>query len=267
MINHIAAKFVGLSYSAIPAEVFENNHQRLIEELRPNFPRYDVPKVNNIQFNLSGEQLNTEQISNIEVHMVSADGKYGIKIGNQGVFFSVAGYTPFKELISEFRLVVKSIHSILAITHFSQVRLRNINLFPEIKPNKFKDIRNEHYWGKQSLSTLTDGFSCNGAATRHEYFSSDFMRSLHISSAVIIGAKHSYIPQDEWDIWRLRGSVPVVQDVELQIDILGIMQQAPANEPERQHEVREYNWDEISTQLQLLHDDINGVYSDIIIKE
>lgn len=266
MINHIAAKFVGLSYSAIPAEIFENNHQRLIEKLRSKFPRYNVPKVSNIQFNLSGEQLNREQISSIEIHMVSADGKHGIKIGNQGVFLSVAGYTAFKELVSEFESAVESIHSILEITHFSQVHLRNINLFPEVTPDIFKDIRDGHYWGKQSLSTLTDGFSCNGAATRHEYFSSDFMRNLHISSAVI-GAKHSYIPQDEWDIWRLRGSIPVVQNVELQIDILGIMQQAPADKPERQREVREYNWDEISTQLQLLHDDINGVYSDIIIKE
>ena len=267
MINHIAAKFVGLSYSAVPSETFKKNHQSLIEALRPKFPRYDAPTVNNIQLNLSGEQLNTEQTSNIVVHMVSADGKYGIKIGNQGIFFSVDGYTSFKELISEFESVVDSVHAVLAITHFSQVHLRNINLFPEAAPNKFKDIRDDSYWGRQSLSTLSDEFLCIGAATRHEYFSHDYMRQLQISSAVILGDKRSFIPQDEWDIWRLRGGIPVVKDVELQIDIIGIMQQAPANEPERKLEVKEFNWNEISKQLKLLHDDVNGVYGDIVVKE
>lgn len=267
MINHIAAKFVGLSYSAIPSETFKKNHQDLIEVLRPKFPRFVTPVVKSISLNLGNEAQDTEQTSNMEIHMVSADGKLGIKIGNQGVFFSVDGYISFEELIIEFESVVDSVCSVLAITHFFQVYLRNINLFPEVSSSEFKDIRDENYWGRQSLSTLSGGFSCSGAATRHEYFSSDYMRQLQISSAVILGAKRSYIPQDEWDIWRLRGVIPVVKDVELQIDITGIMQQSPANQPERQLEVKEFNWDEISKQLKLLHDDINGVYGDIIIKE
>ena len=267
MINHIAAKFIGLIYSAIPSETFNNNHQSVIEALRPRFPRFDVPKVNNIRLNVSGEQLNTEQVSNLEIYMVDAEGKLGIKIGNQGVFLSVDGYMSYEELLSEFKLIVEKIHSVLAITHFSQVHLRNINLFQEIESNKFEDIRIETYWGRHSLPTLTkQHYLCNGAATRHEYLSPDYIKRLQISSGVVL-AGHSCIPQEEWDIWRLRGGVPVAKEVKLLIDITGINHQARVDEPDKQHIVKDYSWEEIARQLNSLHDDVNSVYGDIIIEE
>ena len=268
MINHIAAKFVGLSYSAVPPETFKKNHQDLIEVLRSRFPRFETPIVKNISLNLSDEQLGTEQTNGMEIHMVGADSQFGIKVGNQGVFFSVDGYLSFDDLVREFESVIESIHAVLAITHFSHVHLRNINLFSEIESNKFKDIRHANYWGKQSLPTLSGSkFLCNGAATRHEYVSPDYIKQLFISSAVVVGNLHSHIPKDEWDIWRLRGGVPMAKEVKLLIDIAGIHHQAPLSEPEKQHIVKEFNWDEISGQLKSLHNDINGVYGDIIREE
>jgi len=269
MINHIAAKFAGLMYSAIPSETFNKNHQSLIEALRRDYPRSDVPTLNNFRVDLINEQVDTEKTSSVEVHMLSADGKLGIKIGNQGVFMSVNGYIAFPELLAAFNIVVEKVHNVLDITHFSQVHLRNINLFPETEEiNRFKDIRRESSWGRQDFSTLTDKkFLCSGAATKHVYFSDDYTSQLQISSGVVMGKTHSYIPQEEWDIWRLRGGVPVAEEVSLLIDITGISHQAPVNEPEKTHIVKEYNWDDISEQLVSLHDDINGVYSDIIVEE
>lgn len=269
MINHIAAKFIGLIYSDVPHAIFNQQHQSVIEALRQKFPRFDVSTVNNIRLNLSEKQLNTEQISsNLEVHMVDAAGKLGIKIGNQGVFLSVDGYIPFEKLLSEFESVVESIHSALSITHFSQVHLRNINLFPKTASGTFEDIRNQIYWGTQDFPTLSNNkFLCNGAATRHEYFSHDYKKLLQISSGVVLGETHSYIPQEEWNIWRLRGGVPVAKEVNLLIDITGVNHQAPVNEPEKKDNVEEYSWDEISGQLSSLHKDVNSVYGDIITEE
>ena len=134
----------------------------------------------------------------------------------------------------------------------------------ETESNKFEDIRHEFYWGRQSLPTLTDNkFLCNGAATRHEYISADYAKQLQISSGIVLESQ-SYIPQGEWDVWRLRGAVPVAQGVNLLIDINAINHQAPINVIANQHIVKEFDWDEIIGQLNLLHDDINGVYGDII---
>lgn len=266
MINHIAAKFLGLIYSAVPPEIFRKNHQDVIEVLRSKFPRFDVAEVNDIHLNLSGEQLNTEKKRNVEIYMVSADGKLGIKIGNQGVFLSIDGYLPFNELVDEFKLIVENVTSTLSITHFSQVILRNINLFPEISANIFGDIRNQADWGRQSLSTLSQDFLCNGAATRHEYLSRDFTRRIQISSGIVMAGTHSYIPQEEWAIWRLRGGLPVAEDVNLLIDITGVQHQSSIKDSEKQHIVKEYDWNEIVKQLGALHDDVNGVYSDIIVE-
>ncbi len=237
----------------------------MIEVLRPRFPRFDVPTVNSVRLNVSDDQLSTEKVgTDLEVHMVDAEGKLGLKIGNQGVFMSVNGYMAFEELVTEFEAVVQHLHSVLSITHFSQVILRNINLYPEIESNKFEDIRHEFYWGRQSLPTLTDNkFLCNGAATRHEYISADYAKQLQISSGIVLESQ-SYIPQGEWDVWRLRGAVPVAQGVNLLIDINAINHQAPINVIANQHIVKEFDWDEIIGQLNLLHDDINGVYGDII---
>ncbi len=265
MINHIAVKFVGLTYSAVPPESFKKNHETLIDLLRASFPRFDVPTINNISVNLAEEQINTEKTNAIEVHMVSADSELGVKIGNQGIFLSVDGYMKFSDLVDVFKPIVEAIHTSLGITHFSQVHLRNINLFPEVESNKFRDIRNSDNWGRQDILTLaSNNFSCNGAATRHEYISEDYMKRLQISSGVVFSKTHSYIPQEEWDIWRLRGRIPVAEEVNLLIDISGTNHQAPINDPEKQHTVKEYNWDKIAEQLNSLHDQINSVYGDIL---
>lgn len=269
MINHIAAKFAGLTYSAIPSETFNNKHQSLIEELRRDYPLSDVATMNNYRVDLTNEHIDTEKTSGIEVHMVSADRKLGLKIGNQGAVISVNGYVAFDELIAHFQLIVEKVHDVLDITHFSQVHLRNINLFPETEEsNKFKDIRREGDWGRQQISALRDKkFVCSGAATKHVYLSEDYTRQLQISSGVVMGETHSYIPQEEWDIWKLRGGVPVAKEVNLLIDITGISHQAPVNEPEKINFLKEFNWDDIADQLTSLHDDINSVYRDIIIEE
>lgn len=267
MINHIAAKFMGLIYAPIPPEIFRNSYQNVIEALRSKFPRYDAPEISDIHFNLSGEQLNTEKKRNIEIYMVSADGMLGIRIGNQGVFFSIDGYLPFDEMLEEFKSIVETITATLSITHFSQVHLRNINLFPEVASNQFADIRDHNYWGRQSFPALSRSYSCNGAATRHEYTSQDSTKRLQISSGVVMAGTQSYIPQDEWMMWRLRGRLPVAEEVNLLIDITGIKHQAAINDPAKQNFVSEYNWDEIAKQLTLLHGDVNNVYGEIIIEE
>ena len=155
---------------------------------------------------------------------------------------------------------------ILGITHFSRVMLRNINLFNEVPntPNRFEDIKNDAYWGRQNFNTLEGGFRCNGASTRHEYFSLDYLTQVQLASGVVLPGQ-SFIPQNEWDIWKLRGGVPIQQEstAQLLVDISGVNFQAPVNVPEKQNNVSEYSWEAVEKSFNELHQVINSVYSDI----
>jgi len=265
MSNHIKAKFLGFTYAPVPKEKFTSLLSQLEDSLRVKLPRYNATDVNDITVNIIDNNVDAQQRSNgKELHMVDADGKYGVKVGNNGIAISVSGYVSYPELIAFSKWVIETVVKTINITHFSRLSLRNINLFQEQaeKSNVFSDIRNAKDWGRQELPTLNDGFACSGAATRHEYFSTDYCKHLQLISAVVMG-KQSYIPQDEWSIWQLRGGIPTVENVELLVDIASTSFRAPMNIPEKQHNVTEYSWDSVESELNSLHDIVNQVYSDI----
>lgn len=265
MSNHIKAKFLGFTYAPIPKDKFASSVSQLEDSLRVRLPRYNAADVNDITVNITDNNIATQQsLTGKELHMVDADGIYGVKVGNNGIAISVSGYVEYSELVSFSKWVIESVVEIIKITHFSRLSLRNINLFKEKdeKPNTFKDIRDAVYWGRQEFPTLNNGFACTGAATRHEYFSADYLKHLQLMSAVVMG-KQSYIPQDEWNIWQLRGGIPSVEKAELLVDISGTSFQAPMNIPEKQHNVTAYSWDKVEAELNSLHDIVNQVYSDI----
>lgn len=265
MSNHIAAKFLGFVYSPIPKQKFADLVPQLEDSLRVKLPRYDTPAVNDIVVNVTDNNVATQQnAAGKELHMVDASGMFGVKIGDAGIAISAAEYVSYEELVTFARWVIEEVVSILNVTHFSRLSLRNINLFEEVEgsPNTFKDIRNGTYWGRQEFPTLNDGFKCNGAATRHEYFSDDYLTHLQLLSAVVMN-NQSYIPQEEWNIWRLRGEIPSAGKVQLLVDISGTGFQAPINNPEKQRNVTEYSWELVEKELKSLHEIVNKVYFDI----
>lgn len=267
MSNHIAAKFVGIVYSQLPKELFKENLPRLIESLRTNLPRFDTPDVNDIMVNVSGASIaaqTTEQGK--ELHLVDAVGKFGVKVGNQGLSVSCDKYVKYEELLSFFDWVIEEVEKTIRISHFSRLTLRNINLFKETtdQANKFQDIRDASYWGRQEFSTLNNAFACSGAATRHEYLSKDYLKHININSGVVLPSHNqSYIPQDEWNIWKLRGAIPTLREVNLLIDISATSFVSPVNQPELQNNVVEFNIEVVKEKLNELHKLVNSVYFDI----
>ncbi len=265
MSNHIAAKFLGFIYSPIPKQKFAELVSQLEDSLRVKLPRYETPAVNNIVVNVTDNNVATQQnTAGKELHMVDANGMFGVKIGDAGVAISAAEYVSYDDLVAFAKWIIENVVTILNVTHFSRLSLRNINLFKEVEgsPNTFRDIRNGTYWGRQEFPTLDDDFSCTGAATRHEYFSNDYLTHLQLLSGVVMN-NQSYIPQEEWNIWRLRGEIPSAGKVQLLVDISGTSFQAPMNEPEKQNNVTEYNWDLVENELNSLHAIVNKVYFDI----
>jgi hypothetical protein len=155
---------------------------------------------------------------------------------------------------------------VLKVSHFSRLSLRNINLFRESEGqvDEFEDIRDESYWGKQAFNTLNDAFFCSGAATRHEYLSSDYQQHININSGVVLPLHNqSYIPQEEWGMWKLRGVIPTLDKVHLLIDIAATSFVSPVNKPELQNNVIEFDWTIVHTKMNKLHNLIANVYSDI----
>jgi uncharacterized protein (TIGR04255 family) len=265
MSNHNAAKFLGFVYAPIPKEKFKELVSQLADSLREKLPRYNTPAVNAITVNVTDRNIATQrETSGIELHMVDANGVMGVKIGDDGLIVSAAEYISYEELLSFSKWIIEKVVGILNVTHFSRLSLRNINLFEETEgsPNIFKDIKNPSYWGRQEFPTLDKEFVCNGAATRHEYFSNDYFKHLQLLSGVVMN-NQSYIPQDEWNIWKLRGEIPTIDRVCLLIDISGTSFQAPMNVPEKQHNVTEYKWELVEKELNSLHDFVNQVYFDI----
>lgn len=267
MSNHISIKLLGFIYAPIPKEIFNEKLSLLTDSLRRFLPRNESPSVSGVSVNIDGGSIATQrQFQGQVLHMVDAEGLWGVKIGDTGISFSTSQYVSYNDVIVYIESILGIVVDVLNITHFSRVTLRNINLFNEIKnePNRFEDIKDEAYWGRQNFDTLQNKYLCNGASTRHEYFSSDFLTQIQLASGVVMEGQ-SHIPQEEWDIWRLRGSVPVQKEVaKLVVDISGTRFQAPINIPEKQNNVAEYTWEKIRESFDHLHEVVNNVYSDII---
>lgn len=266
MSNHIKAKFLGFNYGEISKEAFANMIPELIEALRSKLPNHGEQRVQSINFNVSDDNIDTKQeFLGREPLMVDAEGLWGVRIGNRGIALSTGKYVEFNETMRYFEELLDTLVPILKISHFSQVSLRNINLFKETEgePNSFVDIKEGKHWGRQEIESLSSpNFLCAGAATKHIYYSTDYLSQLQLASGVVM-EKQSYIPQNEWHVWKLRGEVPVLKEPHLMIDISGIAYQAPANEPTKQNILTEYSWDMVSGEFYRLHDLVNRVYTDI----
>lgn len=266
MSNHIAAKFLGFIYAPIPQEMFSKQIPELADALRGKLPRYEIKSINDISVNISDNNVATQQATVAsELHMVDATGLWGLKIGNNGLSLSTSEYVDYDAAVSFLEGIIGIIVDILGVTHFSRTTLRNINLFDEKPndPNMFNDIKNNDYWGRQEFPTLKSGYICNGAATRHEYFSHTYTEHIQILSGIVIGTHQSFIPHDEWDIWRLRGEIPRAGKTQLLIDIAVTSFQGQMNKPEKQNNVTPYNWEAVLRDFDKLHLIVNKVYSDI----
>ena len=272
MSNHIAVKFFGFVYAHIPSEVFAERLPELTNKLRRYLPRNESPAINGFRVCINEEGIATQQVEEVhrELHMVDAQGLWGVKIGNTGVFFSASKYVSYEESIAYIEGIARDIADVLEIYHFSRVSLRNVNLFGLIpgETNRFEDIKNENYWGPQEFETLQAGYVCNGASTRHEYFSHDYKTQIQLASGIVLKGQ-SHIPQDEWGMWKLRGGVPVQNEADamLLVDINSTRFEAPVNIPEQQHNVSEYSWDAIKQSFDDLHKVVNSVYLDITTKD
>lgn len=269
MSNHIAAKFFNLSYSRIPSKKFIESLDILIERFRRDYPTQDTKDLNNIKIDFGpGETPKKEHTIDKELLLIDADGKYGLKIGNESLSLSVNGYVEYEEMIKRFEQACDNVKEVLDISHFSQVSLRNINTFDGEGNNNFKDIKDSNIWGRQDFSSLSSSFNCSGAATRHEYISNDNFKTLHIASSVVMHGR-SYIPQNEWDIWNLRGNIPIINNekIILLIDLIGTHYQYPLHEPEKKNTVNIFDWDQIKEQLAENHKLVNSVYSDITLAD
>jgi uncharacterized protein (TIGR04255 family) len=268
MSNHIAAKFIGLVYAPTPKESFLTNIPKLIEALRNRLPRYETPEVNDITINLDGGNFAAQKNTNgKELHMVDAEGLYGVRIGNNGLIVSYDTYVENEKLMAFFDWVTKKVTSVLNISHFAHLFLRNINIFQEATEtsNKFANIRDHKFWGRQELPSLEEGYVCSGAATRHEYLSSDYLNHIQLSSGIVLPSQNqSYIPQDEWAMWKLRGNIPTLKNVHLLIDIAVTGYVSPINVPSKQHNVIEFDSDIVSERLNALHTQLNKIYFDIV---
>ncbi len=267
MKNHIEAKFLGFNYSPLPSDEFDKRISNLADSLRSIYPRFVIKPVRNLYVDLSNESVAAHQqdVGN-QLHMVNADGILGIKIGNGGISISTSKYVSYEEIVSHLSDVLKICADVLDISFFSKAFLRNINLFSSVDKSEtsFNDIRNNEYWGKQNFNTLSDKFLCSGASTRHEYFSNDYLKHIQLVSGIVLQEQNqSYIPQDQWDIWQLRGNIPIAKESQLLIDISGTAFQAPVNKPELQNNVTEYDWGQVKKSFDDLHIIINNVYSDI----
>lgn len=260
MSNHIAAKFFDVSYSSIPK--FSDFLDNLIASLRKEYPTQTIKDLHTIKIPLNdGIPSGGQQVSGKELLLIDAEGKYGLKIGNAGLSMSVDGYTEYNEMISRFEVICNSVKEVLDISHFSQVTIRNINLF-KAKGSGFEDIKERDIWGKQDFESLKElQFSCSGAATRHEYFSEN--KTLHVVSSIVLEGR-SYIPQEEWDIWDFRGQIPAVDsEAKLLIELVGAHHQYSLNEPHKKNKLSPFDWEIIKEQLKESHHLVNKIYNDI----
>ena len=272
MKNHIKAKFVGFTFSKIPLQKFIEVMADLTEELRPIFPTHELKDIQTVVINYDTKtQSQSQEVTTEakELFMVDADGNIGFKLSNQGLAISTNEYVSYEDLIETMQVIIGACVEKLKITHFSDLYLRNINLFKtEDNKSDFKDIQNKEYWGSQSFSTLAKDYSCQGASTRHEYFSNDYMNKIQLVSGVILPKQNlSYIPQNNWDIWMLRGGIPTIDELHLVIDIIVQRFQAPANLAKEQSKVTKYSWTALRAEFDTIHSIINNVYSDITVKD
>lgn len=265
--NHIAAKFASLEIAPLPVDEFKQAMSGLTAKLREHYPRYEERTISGFQFSLSDQSFtNRQPLEDKELHMVDAEGNWGVKIGNRGISLSTAKYEPYEEVLTRFQELLNTCVACLKISFFSKTSLRNINLFNEVadKHNHFEDIKHAAYWGRQDFDTLGEGFLCSGASTRHEYISPDFHSRIQLVSGIVIGGqRQSYIPQDQWDIWQLRGGIPVssADGAQLLIDIAATKSEASLQQPGT---VSPYSWKKVKESLDGLHKIINNVYADII---
>jgi len=272
MSNHIKVKFFSFAYSPVPSEKFSERLSELADQLRRYFPRNEAPSMKGFQIQINDGGVATQQVEEVqrELHMVDAQGLWAVKIGNSGVSFSTAKYVSYDDSITYIETIVGVITDVLGVYHFSHVSLRNINLFDHRagNDNQFEDIKNGEYWGRQEFETLQTGFICNGASTRHVYFSHDYKTQMQLSSGIVLKGQ-SPIPQEEWPIWKLRGSVPVQNEsvAMLLVDINGSRHEAPFNNPEQQNNVSEYTWEAVKQSFDELHEVVNSVYFDITTKD
>ncbi len=265
MSNHIKAKILGFQYGEIRKETFAKMIPDLIEALRHKLPNHDEQKVQAIKVNVTDNAVNTNQeILGQEPIMVDTEGLWGVKIGNQGIELSTGKYVEYNDAITYFSELLEDLVPILKISHFSQVSLRNINLFDEVNgnPNSFIDIKEGKHWGRQEIESLANGFKCSGAATKHVYYSNDFLSQIQLVSGIVM-PNQTYIPQSEWNLWKLRGEIPSLKAVHLMIDISGTAFQVPANEPTKQKNLTEYTWGTVSDEFDKIHELINQIYTDI----
>ncbi|RLA02443.1 MAG: hypothetical protein DRQ47_06785 [Gammaproteobacteria bacterium] len=262
MSNHIKAKFLGFGYGVISQEKFSQMIPDLSESLRNRLPVHTRQPVQAVKVSLANENLNAHpETLGEELYMVDAKGLWGVRIGNRGIAITVAKYLEFEAVMHYLEDILRTLADELRISHFSQVSLRNINLFKEVPghPNKFADINEGVHWGRQEIAALSSGFPCTGAATKHVYQSANELIQLQLSSAVVMPSQ-SYIPQDEWGIWKLHGKIPALEETQLMIDISSVAFQSATD---KLNGLSEYSWEMVSKEFNKLHDLVHKVYADI----
>lgn len=264
MPNQIEAKFFQLFFSPLPKKKFNENIESLQECLRDMFPTFDAPVVKDFKIDVDQKSIDDSDSGHV-LHMIDAEGKYGIKVNNTSLNLSVSGYDEYCEMLKIFEEVCNRIKPVLNITHFSRVIVRNINVFDQSteQVDTFINIKNRDIWGRQDFESIKSKFVCTGAATRHEYLSDDKRGTLHIASSVVMSGR-SYIPQDEWNIWQLRGNIPSVDKVKLLIDLASTYYQHTLDDPSKRNNVSAFEWDLVKESLDKNHEILNSVYDDII---
>lgn len=269
MSNHVAAKFMGIAYAELSSKEFQSKIDSLIDTLRQHFPTHTVFTQNQILIQFGAAQSNTppETGPNFELHMVDANGLYGVKISKGSISLSTSEYVSYEDMCEMMHVVSEKVRTVLELSHVKNLSLKNINLFkhsPTAEQDAFEDIKEGKYWGRQNFPTLDHDFDCSGASTRHEYVSKDRSTLITIVSGIVMGDQsQSYIPPNEWDIWTLRKSIPVKPGMHLLIDISAMGNSTP-NEPINKNSLAPYKgWETLQSNYDRLRGMVNNVYSNI----
>lgn len=276
MTNKIEARFFTLNFSAIPDEIFESKCGELIESLRSLFPIYNRQQLNRIEFKFDDLEAHAPiKHSASQLCMLDANLIFGIKLSANELCLTVDKYQGFTEALGLFSTTLGKINEILKISHFQSVSMRNINVFDlktevvdSVRIESFDGIRNQKIWGSQPLDVLDDNFLCSGSTTRHEYINLQSGLKINISSGVG-QPNQSYIPQADFDIWQMRGNIPIKDAHFLVVDINGIYNQikpgSSGTNENRPTPLAVFSLEVIQSQFSACHELINQIYDEISI--
>ncbi len=263
MVNKIVTKKASIRFEKLGVTTLKSKLETLQEVLRDRFPKSSMPRLQAVNIDLTNlNSVQVDQEGAHELHMASADNVHSLKIGNQGFDYSIRGYAEYAQQREMFLHVLERVMKVIDVKYVGHLAMNNTNMFTVNDEGFAANIRKGSPFAV-TANGIDDSWKCIGAATRRDYELNDGLIGLVVHSTIAQKGQ-SYIPQPDWELCKLMGGIPVVNERSLILTIgVAHNQEAKAQRSPQEISLVPLDLDDVKLKLDMIHKHLNSTYYSI----